>query len=496
MIQEPPTSLDPLYSESVYDSLPINQLFDTLVAVDSAMNVVPSLAHSWKISRDGLDYRFELRDDVRFHDGKMMTADDVIFTFERVLRFGGQDSIAYPYLTVIDGAEELAAGKADSLRGLHKVDESTVVFQLTHRNPLFLELLTMDNVAIVPRHILQDGDAEKFGRAPIGTGPFAFGDWSDEHLRLDRNRDYFRKPSYLDEVRIYFYGDDEGDYGASRFLAGELDLMEPTSRSIDQIAARDDIDVQRYQELSLSFLGLNASRPPLDQPWLRQAIAHAINRDAMVQDSPELRLEAPGILPPGIAGFSPELKRLDYNPQKSRELLAANGHPEGKGLSPIRLYDPTHTDKPDPVLQRILDDVSAVGIQLQLVPISWQELGERLDDGSCEAFVLAWVADMSDPDAFLSTFGEYGTGNLFHYNDTTVREMLRKAEMEFDPNMRGRLYRDVERYVLQQAPIVPLYHTRGALAAHQHVAGVKPSPYGIGRLELEQAWIRREGDIQ
>jgi ABC-type transport system substrate-binding protein len=292
MIQEEPVGLDPIQSESVYESLPINQIFDTLVASDDSLNVAPSLAESWKISRDGLQYDIRLRDDVRFHDGKVLTAEDVVFTFHRVLRIGGTDSLAYPYLTVIEGAEEYVSGAAAEMVGVTQQDDRTVRFQLKHRNPLFLELLTMDNLSIVPKHLLSAGDAaqdDAFARAPIGTGPFVFGEWTDDHIRLDRNGSYFGGPAHLEEVRLNFYGEDESDYGEARYLAGELDLLEPTGRSLARMQELAGTHVQQFQELSISFLGMNTSRPPLDQQWLRQAIAHAIDRDGMVAASPTLQ---------------------------------------------------------------------------------------------------------------------------------------------------------------------------------------------------------------
>ena len=494
MIQEEPVGLDPILSESVYESLPVNQLFDTLVASDDSLNVVPSLAESWKISRDGLQYDIRLRGDVRFHDGKVLTAEDVVFTFHRVLRIGGTDSLAYPYLTVIKGADEYVSGAATEMIGVTQRDERTVRFQLKHRNPLFLELLTLDNLSIVPKHLLSGGNAdqdEAFARAPIGTGPFVFGEWTDDHIRLDRNSSYFGGPAHLDEVRLNFYGEEAGDYGEARYLAGELDLLEPTSRSLARMQKLAGTNVQQFQELSISFLGLNSSRPPLDQRWLRQAIAHAIDRDRMVDASPTLRRSAPGILPPGIAGFTPEEKRLVYDPERSKQLLAEAGHTDGRGLPPIRLYDPSGGSKPDAVIEQIISDLAAVGIRFERRAISWAEMGERLDNGSCDAFVLAWVADMSDPDAFLSIFGESGASNYFQFEDDVTRALLRDAGLEFEPAERGRAFREVERYVLEQAPIVPLYHTRGALASRAAVRGLQLSPYGIGRIELEHAWIQR-----
>jgi ABC-type transport system substrate-binding protein len=494
LIQEVPSGLDPIYSESIYESLPINQIFDSLVSTDASLNVVPSLAETWQISRDGLTYDFHLRQGVRFHDGEPFDADDVVFTSHRVLRDGGTDSLAYPSLLPIRGAEALAKGESDRLAGLLKTDDFSVRFSLTSANPLFLEQLAMDNLAIVPEHLLAGKDGSEFARGPVGTGPFSFVAWEDSNLLLRRNPAYFRGAAHLDEVKIHFYAEDEDDYGETRFLRGEIDALEPTTKTLDALTKRPEVDLYRYQELSLSFLGLNSSKPPLDQVWLRRAIAHAVDRDKMVQASPTVRVHAPGILPPGIVGFTPESKRLSYSPDTARKILADAGHPGGDGIPSIKLYDPSIGAEPDAVVRQVVSDLAAIGLKIELVQVTWAEMGERLDDGTIEAFLLAWIADISDPDAFLSGFGEHRTGDFFHFRDDRAVELLRQAAAEFEPSERGRLYREAERHILGEAPFVPLYHSRGILATHHRVHGLTPGPFGIGRMELEDVWLEPEED--
>ena len=490
LIQEVPAGLDPIHSESVYESLPINQIFDTLVATDESLNVVPSLAEAWHISRDGLTYDFNLRKGVRFHDGHELDAGDVVLTFHRVLVEGGTDSLAYPTLKQIAGAEELATGKTDGLTGLERVDDHTVRFTLDDRNPLFLEMLAMDNVAIVPEHVLAAVGSEAFARAPVGTGPFVFDGWDDARLTLQRNDDYFRGRAHLESVQLNFYDADDNDYGYARFKRGELDALEPTTKTYEKLVKCEGVQLFRFQELSLSFLGFNSSRAPLDRPWLRRAIAHAVDRDRMVHASPSVRVHAPGILPPGIAGHTPESKRLEFSPDTAKQILADAGHPNGQGLPPIRLYDPSKGGEPDAVVRQLVDDLARIGLRLEVVQVSWAEMSDRLDSGDYEAFVLAWIADMSDPDAFLSGFGEGGSGDFFRFEDKRAVDMLAEAAREFEPGRRGKMFRDAEHYILQQAPFVPLYHTRGLLATQPAVRGMRPGPFGVAKVELEQVWLQ------
>jgi ABC-type transport system substrate-binding protein len=496
MIQEAPGSLDPPDSASVYESLPLNQIFDTLVTLDPSLNLVPALAESWTISKDNLTYTFQLRTGVHFHDGTPLTVDDVIFTFERVLRPGGDfPSLAHSYLMVIDGAPEFAERTRDEITGLESLDAGRLRIRLTHPYTSFLEVLAMDGLSVVPQKALESMGDEEFGRAPVGTGPFRLAYWDADRLRLVRNKEYFGEPPLLEAVEITFLGQDEDDFGAKRFFDRQLDMFEPATEFVPMLEADEQVNLYRYQELSLSFLGLNRRQPPLDKQWLRQAIAHAIDRERLVADNPSVRREAVGILPPGIWGYSPEVKALEYSPDRARRLLADAGHAGGEGLPPIRLYSPSMGKAVQRVIEQMRKDLKAVGLELEVVEVTWVELGEALDDGTVPAFLLAWIADLTDPDSFLrSMFESGGSGNYFAHENAATDELLQRGVQELNPVERARIYRELERQILTDAPLVPLYHTLGMVAMRSSVQGLKPGPMGLSRLELEKVWLSRGED--
>lgn len=492
MIQEAPRSLDPLDCNSVYEALPVNQIFDTLVAYDPSLNVIPSLAETWTISKDNREFTFVLRDGVRFHDGNPLSAEDVVFSICRQLCPDvDEESLAQSYLMVIDGAVDFAEGRAEEVSGIQVIDSRTLKIRLARPYPSFLEVLAMDNLAIVPEALVRDVGSEVFGRSPVGTGPFRLAEWSDELLRLEANEEYFRGKPHLDQVQIDFLKESDSDFGAARFTQGDLDVLEPPTESLAALADDRSVDLHRYQQLSLSFLGLNTRRPPLNQKWLRQAIAHALDRGAMVADSPTVRREAVGVLPPGIAGYSPDPKSLRYDPEESRRLLAENGHPNGEGLSPVVLHNASRGSSVLRLMSQMREDLEAVGIRLEVVPVTWTELGDHLDNQTAGAFLLAWIADLTDPDSFMrSLFESGGSGNYFgHLSDETDR-LLAKGTQEFNPVERARIYREIERQVLEEAPMVPLYHTMGIVAVRKDVMGLTPTPLGLAKVDLESVWFQ------
>lgn len=490
LLQEAPSSLDPIRADSVYESLPVNQLFDGLVRMGPSLNIEPAIAETWTVCRAGISYVFDLRRGVRFHDGSQLTADDVVYSIRRILEPGAKSrSLAFSYLTAIEGATEYSTGEAKDVVGLKVVDDHTVEIQLVRPYPSFLEVLAMVDVSIVPRSVVEAAPGD-FGRRPIGTGPFRMAEWTDKILRLEANPDYFGRIPLLDGLAIHFSGGSKSD-DADRLVAGDIDVIEPSGEAMARLEHEADVRVFRYQELSLAFLGLNSTHPPLDSRLVRRAIAHAIDREALVTASPELRRSAVGVLPPGINAYSPEIKTLRYSPEMSRRLLAEAGFSKGSGLAPIELWAPQNSSSVREVLARIRDDLEAVGIQLDIRNVTWAELDAGLSNGAAPAFLLGWVADLTDPDAFMHTlFKSGGAGNYFAYNDKRTDMLLTLGARETNSVERARLYRQLESHVLDNAPIVPLYHTRGVVAMRYEVAGLTPGPLGLASVDFERVWFR------
>ena len=485
---EVPQSLDPLGADSVYESLPIRQVFEGLVATDAGLNIVPALAATWTISRDGRSYLFHLREGVRFHDTLPLTADDVVFTFERALRSDDPGNLARPYLSVLEGADAFAAGGVGELAGVRAVDPRTVQIRLARPYSCFLEVLAMDGLRVVPRHLFASMSPGEFGRAPVGTGPFRYRAWDDAHLVLERNVDYWGEAAWLDQVEVLFDPEDER-LDTDRLLAGEVDVAEVRDSDLERLR-EPQARVLRFQELSVAFLGLLTRTPPLDDVRIRQAIAHAIDRDALVADAPLLRRKAVGILPPGLPGYSPDPKVLAHDPARARALLALAGKPGGRGLPPIDLYTSGSSAAATRVIELIRQDLAEVGIVLQVHIVPWGEMSTRLQEKTAPAFMLGWVADLADPDAFLrALFQSDVISNLFAFEDAQADTLLDAGAREMHPVRRVHLYREAESRILQLAPLVPLYHSSGLLATSRRVHDFDPGPMGLSAIDLRRVWI-------
>ena len=492
LTSEVPHTIDPAKVDSVYDALPADQIFDGLVSLDPSLSLVPALADTWTISRDGRTYTFHLRAGVRFHDGSPLSAADVVFTIRRILEPGRRErSIAASYLEVVDGAREFMASRRRDLPGVNALGSDRVEIRLVRPYVSFLEVLAMDDLRIVPKAAVSAAGEDGFSRAPVGTGPFRFVSWTENELRLVANPDYFGGAPYLYGVVVRFPDPAEPDRGNQRFLRHETDLVEPLPDTLPALQQDPTVRIHRYQELSLQFLGLQLTRPEFADLRVRQAIAHAIDRKGLAGIAPASRREATGILPPGLPGYSPAPKALAYDPEQSRRLLAEAGHPNGEGLPAIVAYVPASGGPAETESHEALRrDLEAVGIHLDLREVRWPELNRRIDERSAPVFQLGWVADLADPDSFLrSLFEPGGAANFFAFRDSATAEALERGAGEMNPAERARIYRDLEKSILEKVPMVPLYLNVGLLASRSYVNGFKPGPMGFGMLDLRKTWI-------
>jgi ABC-type transport system substrate-binding protein len=495
LLYEAPSSLDPEKAGSVYESLPINQIFNGLVALDATMNVVPSLASTWTITRDGLTYEFHLRPGVRFHDGSPLTAEDVVFTIRRLLAPGRpQRNVAASYLDAVEGASDYAAGRRGDLPGVTAEGREIVRIRLERPYLSFLQVLAMDGLKIVPQAVVERIGDEAFGRAPIGTGSFRLASWDSGGLRLAAWEGCFLDPPRLDVVEILSPAAGESDGGVGRFDRGETDVLEVPAKEIGRFSHADGVRLHRYQELNLHYLGFCTAIPPLDDIRVRQAIAHAVDPRVLVDEFPGARREATGILPPGLQGFSPEPKTLAFSRETSRRLLAEAGYPEGRGLPPIELLAASSRMDVIRRAETLSAQAATVGIRMNVRQVSWGELSRRVEAKRAPAFLLGWIADLPDPDSFLRTpFEPGGTANYFDLRDATVASLLDQGGREMNPVLRTKIYRQTERLILQLAPLVPLYHSVGLLAVRSRVGGFDPGPLGLSAVDLSRTWVSPGG---
>ncbi|HOT27811.1 MAG TPA: ABC transporter substrate-binding protein [Candidatus Ozemobacteraceae bacterium] len=499
----PIMKLDPAEVNDSYSHEVARQVFDGLLEFDEDGRPVPALAASWTISADRLTYRLTLRADARFqaktgpddvqtlNGGRSVTAEDVSYTLHRLLAPGHPNRKGKNYL-VIRGAAAYNASQAASIEGIRVVSSDTIELTLDKPFTPFLSLLALNFAFIVPR---EDAEAlgENFGWNPVGAGPFSWGGRASDTLVLKANPGYYRGRPYLDRIEFPVIADEIERF--RRFKSGELmhnDVPDPEYKNVLQ----DPLWARQFQEVSrwgIYYLGFDVKTPPFDNVKVRQAMNYAIDREAIVKLVINDRARiARGALPPGIMGYNPKLRGYSYDLAKARTLLAEAGYPGGKGFPEITLEvnrDEIHIRTAEFVLANLRD----IGISCRMKVVDFPELLADVQNGRTPFFRMGFTVDYPDPDNFLYSLFHSGNigpaGNYSRYANPRVDELLDRARFEIDAKERVALYRDAEQLIVDDAPLVFVFHytTHGIWQPYVH--GMKVTPMGTPYIAYRQLWL-------
>ena len=488
-----PRNLDPAFSTDIYSVTIIQQIFDGLVQFDQNLNVVPALAIDWRVSLDGLIYTFTLRRDARFHNGRSVTANDFVYSFTRILT-PQEDSSALSFFQRIRGADAYRRGKARTVSGLKAPDPYTLQIALREPFSPFLSILAMKSSKVVPREDVERLGKD-FGHHPVGTGAFRLHSFQGDRIVLTANPDYFEGAPCVEEVVYSIYPGAQNEKIAEEFLAGHLEES-PFLKSIqEKISEKVRYQLIRKPSLSLMFYGMNCASGPLTDLRVREAIACALNKDQIIQEVyKDQFVPAKTILPPGMIGYTPENAVYDYDSEKSRELLVAAGYGHSSKRLALTLLSASKSNAAQRELALISADLAKVGIDLQVrYETDWPAFEAALSRDSLQLYRYAWFADIPDPDNFLGILcGSRSRYNFMRYRNSDVDRLLSQALRETELLKRVNLYREAERIILAQAPMVPWIYLTFESAFQPYVKGLEISALGQPYIPLKKIWLDRE----
>ena len=488
-----PASLDPTRLADVYGRSVAQQIFEGLVRFDQTLTIAPALAEFWRASRDGLTWTFNLRKGVKFHHGREVTADDVVFSLTRIVdprvRSGAAD-----LFTVVKGATDFRDGRASSIAGLTALDRHTVQVVLEAPFTGFAGMLAVGHAAIVPRDVVER-DPEKFAASPVGTGPFRFVSWErGKEIVLAANRDHYDGPPRLARIVYRIFPGEPTELVYEEFQRGGLeDAPAPVRNYRQAIADTRWVHVKRPM-FNVRFYGFNTRIKPLDDRRVRQALSHAIDRDSMVEDLWYGRFTlARGIIPPGTLGFNPKLTGYAYDPGRARSLLRDAGYPDGRGLPPIEIWASVKSENILREHEAVRRALEAIGVRVQFHYLTdWAQYVKKLTAGECPVFLYQWSADVPDPDNFLAKlFHSKSNRNYFGYANPALDELLITARKETDGARRVALYRQAEQMVMQDAPVLPFFHYAYERLFQPYVRSVEVNGLGDPYIPFRKIWLDR-----
>jgi peptide/nickel transport system substrate-binding protein len=433
-------------------------IFEPLVNLSADLKtIVPGLAESWEQSADGLSYTFRLRKNVRFHDGTPLTADAVRLSVERNFRPGSRFYTSSP-----PNVREKALGSL--IKEITVVDDHTVTIALRNRQVRLLFQAPVVSPAALARY------GDKFGEHPVGTGPFMLAQAGSEEVRLSANPAYWGGRPKLDE--IVFRVVPSSATATDEFLSGRLDFLpEVEPIYLERIIASPRAKLIRIPALSTYYLGLRVDRKPLDDARVRRAIASAIDVErGVLYTSRGTAVPAFTPIPPGGEAYEAALRKPRYNVEAARRALGEAGT---SGLRLTLLYNSGWGFLSE-LAQAIKADLGKVGIAVELVAFpGWKELVAQIRQGQGDLFIYGWISLLPDPEIFLgSLFETKSVENLTGYSNPGVDALLHQARTPVDPAVRLDLYQRAQRMIVEDPPMVFLYHEVRVSAYGTRVSGL------------------------
>ncbi|MBO0900237.1 ABC transporter substrate-binding protein [Cellulomonas sp. zg-ZUI222] len=493
-----PSSLDPAFASDGESFRVARQIFEGLVGVEpGTADPAPLLAESWEVSDDGLEYTFELKEGVTFHDGTDFDGDAVCANFERWNNFTGvlqSESLSYYWQKVNGG---FASSDVESLNGTGKYesceapDAGTAVIHLRSPLPELVSALSLPAFAMQSPTALEEYDADGVsgdGEAPVlpeyatghptGTGPFVFESWSPgEEVVLSAYDDYWGEQGQVRRVVFPIISDATARRQALQ--AGDIDGYDLVGPA-DVVALEEaGFQIVNREPFNVLYLGMNQANPDLADVRVRQAIAHAINKEALVaQTLPEGTEVATNFVPPSVAGWNADVATYEYDPDKARSLLAE----AGKSALTIDFNYPTNVSRPymptpEQVFTAIEADLEAVGITVNAVPDPWNpEYLDRIQGGADHGLhLLGWTGDYNDTYNFIGVFFG-GTSNEWGFDNPELFTAINDARYVADLDAQTEAYEAANAAILDFLPGVPLAHPVPSLAFKADVQGYPASP--------------------
>ncbi|GAB7189763.1 ABC transporter substrate-binding protein [Kineococcus sp. NUM-3379] len=492
-----PSSLDPSFASDGETFRVARQIFEGLVGTEPGTpDPAPLLAESWTAAPDGLSYTFELKKGVTFHDGTAFDAEAVCANFERWFNRTGiqqSENLSYYYRSLFRGFKE----NSDPALGqpLYKActaeDADTARVELNSPYTGFIAAMSlpafsMQSPTAIEKHQGNDvGGTDEDPRFseyasahPTGTGPFVFDGWErGQQVTLKPYADYWGEKAKLDRVVIRTIA--EGTARRQALQNGDIDgydLVAPAD-----VAALESAGLQVLQRdpFNILYLGMNQANPVLADPRVRQAIAHAIDKDALVKGTlPEGTEPATQFVPDSVPGYSDSVPQYPYDPAKAKALLAEAGTPtlEIPFQYPTGVSRP-YMPNPEDTFKNISAQLAEVGITVKAEGLKWTpDYLDRIQGGSDHGLhLLGWTGDYSDPDNFLGVF--FGAkSSEWGFEDPALFSALAAARALPSADQQAPAYEQINNQVMTLLPGIPLASPVPSLAFAAEVKGYQPSP--------------------
>ncbi|MBI9083636.1 MAG: ABC transporter substrate-binding protein [Desulfobacterales bacterium] len=494
--------LDAAYETDGNSFMICDNIFEALVAyADESTALEPGLAKSWDISADGKTYTFHLRKGVKFHDGTPFNADAVVFSIGRMMKDRKVKFFGKPL--VIPAQERtpeywVSMEMDDTIDSIEAKDDTTVVFNLKRVEAPFLANMGMDFADIISPTAFMKNPKE-FIRMPVGTGPFKFVRWvRDDRIILEKNKNYWDKKGgpYLD--KLIFRSIPENSVRFLELKTGNINICQfPNPADIPM--ARKDKALKLFTQpgMNIGYLSFNHTKKLWQDVNLRKAIAHAINRKAIVDNIYQgMGQVAKNPIPPTMWGYNNDVPGFKYDPELAKSYLAKAGYPEGKGLPEITLWSMPVPRPYNPeglkVGVAMLSDLAKVGISARIVSYDWGTYLKRQRDqpDDMDLFQLGWTGDNGDPDNFLAVLfdGLASSSIRTQWKNEAYHGYMLAGKQTVDQDKRADIYKKALQLIYDECAVISIAHSTVIWPATKNVMNFKLHP--TASVRMKDVWLK------
>ena len=490
------SSLDPAFASTLRNIWPVNQLFNGLVQLDDSLNIKPDLSESWEISKDGMTYLFKIKKNTSFHKSIVFGKDSIrnvnAFDFEYSFNRLKDPKLASPGAWVLNNVENFKASN-DS------------VFSIKLKSPFaaFLGILSMKYCSVVPKEAV-DYYKSKFGKNPIGTGPFKFKKWEENiKLVLRKNNLYFEKDSkgirlpYLEAISITFLPDKKSEF--MEFAQNKIDFINSIDSSFkDQLLnVNGDLKEEYLKSINLltgpylntEYIGffLGKKESILQSKKLRLAINYGFDRKKM------MKYLRNNIGYPANNGFLPlglqkkRTKGFEYDLKKALQLIKEYKDENGnQSIEIVLSSDANYLD----IVEYIQRELLKIGINIKINILPPSSLRQAKSNGKLEMFRASWIADYPDAENYLSLFYSKNLTpngpNYTHFKNNLYDRLFFEGIIEQSKDDREEIYSKLDSLIIAEAPIIPLYYDKIMRFSQKNIVGLETNP--INQLNLKRVY--------
>jgi peptide/nickel transport system substrate-binding protein len=464
LIEAAPTNLDPRIGVDAFSEHLDGLIFDSLVAHDQSLNVVPDLAQKWE-TPNPTTYVFHLKPNATFHDGRPLTSADVKFTFD----------------SIMSGAVKTAkAGSFRIVESIEAPDDLTVIFHLREPYASFLWDLTKPGIGIVPQ-----GSGAELAQHPIGTGPFQFvSATTDEEIVLERNPNYFEGAPEIPRVRFRIVPDAIVRALELRKGSGDVTINSLTPDMVTSFQQQSDTAIDDQAGTTLAYIAFNFDDPILAHREVRQALGYATNRATLIQNLLRgMARPAGSLLPANHWAYEPTVKQYNYSTEQAETLLDAAGFRRGPDGVRFHITLKTSADQSTRLLaEAIADEWKRVGVALDLRSLEFATFYSDITHGSFQLYTLRLIGGNNDPDIFEYVFSSKkippNGANRGHYRNPALDALLDQARVEMDREKRKAILSQIQTIVAEDEPYINLWYVDNVCVHRQRLTNVILPPAG------------------